>query len=157
MENYGLDGYFATIHRIAVRRAGPPYAFNNSRNRLEDTLGVIAALSVSEMDLLDDKVAAFGLDGGREIPANAQIDVKRLGGRGWFLVPGLIPVVFSAGLLMYQLYASFNIKNQPGGRLANGERPEHYMAESILEMSGKRMDDDSSIDRGRVENERLIS
>jgi len=157
MENYRLDGYFATIHRIAVRCAGPPYAFNNSRNRLEDTLGVIAALSVSEMDLLDDKVVAVAVDGDKEISANAQIDVKRLGGRRWILVPGLVPVVFSAGLLIYQFYASFKIKNQPGGGLVNGEHPEHYMAESILAMSGKRMGDDSSIKRGQVEQECLIS
>lgn len=60
---------------------GPPYAFNNSRNGLEDTLGVIAAPSVSDMDLLDDAVVAVALDGDKEKSANAQFDVKRLGGK----------------------------------------------------------------------------
>ncbi|KAF4990797.1 hypothetical protein FDECE_14239 [Fusarium decemcellulare] len=78
MESYGLDGYFTTVHKVAGEDRGPPYAFNNSKNALEDTLGVIASLGVANMDLWDDPVVADAVgEGGK---AEAIIEIKQLGG-----------------------------------------------------------------------------
>jgi hypothetical protein len=49
LENFGLDGFFETVHRMAGGNRGLPYAFNNSRNGLEDALGVASAIGVSTM------------------------------------------------------------------------------------------------------------
>ncbi len=40
-EGTGLSGYFATIQSLAGFYRGPPYAFPDSHNALEDVLGLI--------------------------------------------------------------------------------------------------------------------
>lgn len=53
MERTSIDGYFATLINLAGTDRGPPYAFANSRNALEDTLGLISAMGVSQIPITD--------------------------------------------------------------------------------------------------------
>ncbi|KAH7156042.1 hypothetical protein EDB81DRAFT_785922 [Dactylonectria macrodidyma] len=129
MENYGIDGYFSTVHRVAGEDRDPPYAFNNSRNGLEDALGVIAALGVSNMDLWDDPVVA---DGDNE-KAKAVIEIKRLGGNLLVLF-ALFPPVFSIAILVYFLWVGFFYNRRPGAGVVYGKQPKFYAAESIREL-----------------------
>ncbi|KAL2692557.1 hypothetical protein Neosp_002967 [[Neocosmospora] mangrovei] len=128
MENYGLTGYFTTVHSIAGEDRKPPYAFNNSRNGLEDALGVIAALGVSNMDL-EDAVVADAL----HWEAKAVIEIKQLGGNR-LLHLALIPPLFSIVTLLIFFAKSFQLKHRPGGGVVDGEPPELYAAESIREL-----------------------
>ncbi|KAJ3536268.1 hypothetical protein NM208_g6799 [Fusarium decemcellulare] len=131
MESYGLDGYFSTVHTVAGEDRGPPYAFSNSKNALEDTLGVISALGVANMDLWDDPVVADAVGEGGE--AEAIIEIKRLGGNRLVLI-ALFPPVFSTIILGCLFVMSFKQKRQPGGGVVDGERLELYAAESIREL-----------------------
>lgn len=90
MENYGLDGYFSTVHRVAREDWGPSYAFNNSMSGLEDALGVIAALGVANMDLNDPVVADAAGNKGK---AAAVIKINQLGGNRLLLLALIPPVV----------------------------------------------------------------
>ncbi|KAK6709841.1 hypothetical protein SNK05_004317 [Fusarium graminearum] len=90
MENYGLDGYFSTVHRVAGEDRRPPYAFSNSENGLEDALGVIAALGVANMHL-DDPVVANSV--GSKGKAIAVIEINQLGGNRLLLFALVPPVV----------------------------------------------------------------
>ncbi|RSL59389.1 hypothetical protein CEP54_007266 [Fusarium duplospermum] len=128
MENYGLTGYFTTVHSIAGEDRKPPYAFNNSRNGLEDALGVIAALGVSNMDL-GDAVVADARDG----KAEAVIEIKQLGGNRLLHI-SLIPPLFSIVTLLVFFVGSFRRKHRPGGGVVDGESPGLYAAESIREL-----------------------
>ncbi|PTD02251.1 hypothetical protein FCULG_00012108 [Fusarium culmorum] len=121
MENYGLDGYFSTVHRVAGEDRGRPYAFNNSKNGLEDALGVIAALGLANMPL-DDPVVANSV--GNKGNAIAVIEINQLGGNQ---------------LLLFAL-----TDWQPGGGLSCGRQPELYAAESVGELiAPKRLTSDS--------------
>ncbi|KAF4440394.1 hypothetical protein F53441_12342 [Fusarium austroafricanum] len=132
MEGYGLDGCFATVNRIAGTDRQPPYAFNNSRNGLEDTLGVISAIAVSTMDLLDDAAVANAVEeqGGK---AQATIDVRRLGGNHYALI-FKIPPIPSFLTLLFFFVTSFRSACQLGGGVSDEKRPKRYAAESIREL-----------------------
>ncbi|CAJ0552271.1 Ff.00g062500.m01.CDS01 [Fusarium sp. VM40] len=132
MEGFGLDGYFTSVKRIAGTDRKPPYAFNNSRNGLEDTLGVISAIAVSTMDLLDDAVVASAVEG-KGGKAEATIDVKRLGGNRYVLI-FIIPPALSLLTLLYFFVTSFQSVCQLGGGVTDGKRPKRYAAESIREI-----------------------
>ncbi|KAM0420340.1 hypothetical protein ACHAPT_011882 [Fusarium lateritium] len=130
MQNYGSDGYFTNVHRLAGEDRPPPYAFNNSRNALEDILGIIAALGVSDIDLGDDPVVADAAGGEK---AKAVIAIKQLGGNRLVLI-SLIPPLISIVILSYSFSLSFKESCLPGGEGAYGKRPELYAAESIREL-----------------------
>ncbi|KAK6080161.1 hypothetical protein SCUP515_03586 [Seiridium cupressi] len=50
-ENMGIDGYFATISRLAGYGRNSSFAFPDSSNYLENVLGVVSALAVSKMQM----------------------------------------------------------------------------------------------------------
>ncbi|KAF9771905.1 hypothetical protein IL306_010431 [Fusarium sp. DS 682] len=130
MENYGLDGYFTTVHRVSGEDRGPPYAFNNSRNALEDTLGIISAIGVANMDL-DDPVVADAVGKGWE--ATAIIEINRLGGNHLVLI-ALLPPIISFVILAYLFIMSFKQERHLGGGVVRGKQPEMYAAESVREL-----------------------
>ncbi|PCD20974.1 hypothetical protein FGRA07_05126 [Fusarium graminearum] len=130
MENYGLDGYFSTVHRVAGEDRRPPYAFSNSENGLEDALGVIAALGVANMHL-DDPVVANSV--GSKGKAIAVIEINQLGGNRLLLF-ALVPPVVAFFILSVLFAKSFTADWQPGGGFACGRRPELYAAESVGEL-----------------------
>lgn len=134
-ENNGRDYYFNTVQRIASRwgRIGPPFAFPNSRNALEDALGVVAALAVSTMaageeendgsiipeavatgDGASDNPAKGGRRGDRILPT-AAINVSGFSSAPFIFVLVLIPPVLTFAILLHLFICSFRSSWQPGG------------------------------------------
>lgn len=129
-EGYGLDGYLGTVVALAGGNRGPPYAFNNSRNALEDALGVLAAMAVARIPL-DGAVAADGVGE----PAYATVQVTRLGSDSAVILFLLIPPVCCLCILAYLFRQSFRSGWQPGGLdYAASERPRMYTAESLAQL-----------------------
>ncbi|KAF4949166.1 hypothetical protein FGADI_9082 [Fusarium gaditjirri] len=128
--------HFAAVgtsaYKMVMEDRKPPYAFNNSRNGLEDTLGVISAIAVSTMHLLDDAVVANAVEG-KGGKANATIDVKRLGGNHYVLLFIILPAL-SLLILLFFFVTSFQSSCQLGGGVTDGKQPKRYAAESIREI-----------------------
>lgn len=130
-ENYSTDWYFSTIQRVASRwgRVGPPFAFPDSRNALEDALGVIAALGVSTMaadkvenslvpeavNNIQDSDSGQDRDGGAStIPPIAEIIVSGFSSTPLILLLVLIPPVLTLGFLLHLFLCSYRSSWQPG-------------------------------------------
>ncbi|KAM7197974.1 hypothetical protein V8F20_006422 [Naviculisporaceae sp. PSN 640] len=135
-ENNGRDYYFNTIQRIASRwgRIGPPFAFLNSRNALEDALGVVAALAVSTMAAEEDLDIGGGIipeavvtrddetgnpaTGGRrgdKVLPTAAINVSGFSTTPFIFALVLIPPVLTFSILLHLFICSFRPSWQPGG------------------------------------------
>ncbi|KAF3020921.1 hypothetical protein E8E14_002641 [Neopestalotiopsis sp. 37M] len=138
MERTSIDGYFATLINLAGTDREPPYAFANSRNVLEDTLGLISAMGVSQISITDGGgiVADATEDGGGS--AFAVIAVTRLGGDTGDMLVFLIPPLVSFLVLATLFFFSFKIQWRIGGPEYKGmpadQRPTKYAAESICEL-----------------------
>ncbi|GKT45859.1 uncharacterized protein ColSpa_06040 [Colletotrichum spaethianum] len=136
-ERQSLDGYMQTLLGLAGTNRGPPYAFNNSRNALEDVLGVSAAMAVSRIPMNGSVSAdAFREKGG---PARVTVKITRLGSDNSEILLLLIPPVLSLILLLYQFSMSFTLKLQPGGgrtgeTLLGEQHPQQYAAENLEEL-----------------------
>jgi hypothetical protein len=161
-ENLGLDQYFSAIHNAAGFNRGPPYAFTNSRNALEDTLGLVAALAVSNVPFSGGNVSADATEnlGGS---AYALVEATRLGTNALEGLLLLIPPVGSFLILTWLLLNNFLSDRGPGGvaykDLPEKEHPRRYAAVSIRELmllgSHGRMDNHSApLSPQSVENKR---
>ncbi|KAI0023213.1 hypothetical protein F4780DRAFT_730388, partial [Xylariomycetidae sp. FL0641] len=135
-ENMGLDGYFSTIASIAGFDRQPPYAFPDSSNSLEDTLGLVSALAVSVIPLEGEGASAAAMDG-HGGNSSATFEVTRLGyGNGvalWLLVPPLCSLLIFSSLAVMSSLGSW----APGGEAFIGtqvKRPGLYAAESVYRM-----------------------
>ncbi|KAM0813744.1 hypothetical protein AB5N19_13743 [Seiridium cardinale] len=130
-ENRGMDGYFATIARLAGYGRNSSFAFPDSSNYLEDVLGVVSALAVSKMQMGNGTLATAVND-----QSTAYVDVTRLGtDSGWILWLLLPPVASLLALTYLGLWR----QSEPGGAGFNGkedERPKQYTAESLHELIG---------------------
>lgn len=128
-----VDNYLATLMNIAGGDRGPPYAFNNSKNALEDSLGVLAAMAVSRIPM-DGGVVADAVGD----PAYATVQVTRLGSESSEILFLLIPPICSLFILAYLFKQSFQAGWQPGGDLYRGlpksERPRQYAAETLVQL-----------------------
>ncbi|KAM7191835.1 hypothetical protein V8F33_008682 [Rhypophila sp. PSN 637] len=132
-ENNGRDHYFNTIQRIASRwgRIGPPFAFPDSQNALEDSLGVVAALAVSTMGI-DEEGGSDGavipeailLDDGNKsgnrktVSPTAAINVSGFSSTPFIFALVLIPPVLTFAVLLHLFVCSFRPSWQPGGGTA---------------------------------------
>ncbi|KAJ2992564.1 hypothetical protein NUW58_g2118 [Xylaria curta] len=133
-ENLAKDGYFATLHRLSGYRRGPPYAFPESTNALEDVLGLISGLAVSRLPLADEVISAAEVNEGKyRDSSSAVIEMTRLGTGSsealWLLIPP------AGSLIALFILFVMGIRRQwvRGGRCFSGserERPHLYTAES---------------------------
>jgi hypothetical protein len=101
-QNLGIDGLTDSLGQATGNWRKPPYAFTNSRNPLEDSLGLVAALVVSRVN-----------NSGRYVPAEdskgeyASIEATRFGtGKPQTLLL-LIPPVTTAIILFSLIIMSF--------------------------------------------------
>ncbi|KAI0454336.1 hypothetical protein F5B21DRAFT_504438 [Xylaria acuta] len=134
-ENQDNDGFIETLARLAGSFRKPPYAFPDSTNALEDALGLISGLAVSQIPLSEGGVTADEVSQGQlDSNSTAVIEIVRLGTGSrealWLLIP---PV---GSLVVLCILFIMGIKQQwaPGGRDFLGpdsKRPKLYVAESI--------------------------
>ncbi|KAI1270281.1 hypothetical protein F5Y18DRAFT_367798 [Xylariaceae sp. FL1019] len=132
-EDSALDGFPGTLVRLAGKFRGPPYAFPDSTNALEDVLGLFSALAVSRMPLEDEGVQAA------EVKSNstAQIEVTRLGTARNEALLLLIPPLGSLSILCTLFVLGIRSRWAQGGKWFPGhasERPKLYVAESAYEL-----------------------
>lgn len=141
LENFGLDGFFETVHRMAGGNRGPPYAFNNSRNGLEDALGVVSAIGASTMVVHEESGAiADAVDR----KATAVIVVRQLGYGNLIVLLLVLPPLAALFITMYFFYVSFRTQNQPGGGVVASQAHVSsgpYAAESLCRLVGLRHTD----------------
>ncbi|KAI1374378.1 hypothetical protein F4677DRAFT_461436 [Hypoxylon crocopeplum] len=135
-EQSAMDGYIATLNRLAGFHREPPYAFPDSNNAFEDVLGIVSGLAVSRISLAGGSVPASALDGqgGR---STALVEVTRLGSDSGDTLWLLIPPLGSLIILSVLSFLSFRRNWIPGGRDFPGtpeERPNRYAAESLYQI-----------------------
>ncbi|KAI0532593.1 hypothetical protein GGR58DRAFT_507231 [Xylaria digitata] len=133
-KNQRKDWYFATLHLLSGNRRGPPYAFPESKNALEDVLSLISGLAVSQLPLADEGISVAQVNrGGHNGISNAVIEITRLGTGSsealWLLIP---PV---GSLIALFILFVMGIRRQwvRGGHGFSGsehQRPQLYVAES---------------------------
>ncbi|KAI1342347.1 hypothetical protein F5Y15DRAFT_412856 [Xylariaceae sp. FL0016] len=138
LERRGLDGFFATIVNAAKLNRAPPYAFPNSRNALEDTLGLITALGVSRLPMTDDVgVIADALDG-QGGSATAVVQAIRLGTGNREALLLITPSLGSFCILAYQFFMSLRSgtrnKQSTNEEPTKAHRPTKFVAESLYEL-----------------------
>lgn len=138
MERTGFDGYFATLINIAGFDRGPPYAFANSRNSLEDTLGLIAAMGVSRIPIKYGGGIVANATAGGGGPAFAVIKVTRLGGDTGgvlvLLIPPLASFLALASIFLLSFRSNWRIGGSEYKDIPANQRPMKYAAESICEL-----------------------
>ncbi|KAK3380810.1 hypothetical protein B0H63DRAFT_434140 [Podospora didyma] len=135
-ENAKVDGYFSTVNSIAWTQRGgklpitPPFAFPNSRNALEDALGVVAALGVSTIQVTESNGVvpqALSVEGrgnvtGMDAMPSAAISVSGFSSTPLILVLVLIPPVFTFLVLAHLFWCSFRVAWTPGAGLLNKDK-----------------------------------
>jgi hypothetical protein len=101
-QNMGLDGLTDSLGQATGNWRKPPHAFPNSRNPLEDSLGLIAALVVSRVN-----------NSGRYVPAEessgeyAYVQATRLGTGKREALLLLLPIVVTTVVLLVLMIMSF--------------------------------------------------
>ena len=138
-EHAGVDGLISTLIGIAGRNREPPYAFNNSKNGVEDALGIIAALGVSRLknSEVGSGVPADGLpdQGGN---ATACVQIARLGSGSRESLALVIPPIVSLLILAYLFGMSFREDWKVGGGVNKEAKRcpglDKYAAESLVEL-----------------------
>lgn len=102
-QNLGLDGGLDALNQLTGDWRGPPYAFPNSRNGLDDALGLVAALVVSRVNTSGKYVPAEDLSEG----AYVFVQATRLGnGKGealLLLIPPIITMIVLSLLMVNDL------------------------------------------------------
>jgi len=91
-QNDGLSGWFDSINQMTIDKSGrqarePPYAFDNSRNALEDTLGLVIGLATARINGTSESVQARGTF------INARVGSGKLPGLAYAVPPLLTAVV----------------------------------------------------------------
>lgn len=108
LENRGESGYIATIRAAAGFNRGPPYAFNNSENALEDVLGLAVGMAIANLPVEEEDSPTRSL---------ASVQAMRLGsGTGAFYLL-LIPSLSSLVILVVLLVRSIRGGWAPGGQI----------------------------------------
>lgn len=141
MEGAGVDYYFSAIHNVAGLNRPAPYAFSNSRNALEDILGLVAALAVSSLQTsgpgYGGNVTADAREG-HGGSAYAVAEAARLGTDKLEALLLLIPPFGSFLILGWLFIKNLHQDQGPGAReyknLLKDERPQLYVAESLSEL-----------------------
>jgi hypothetical protein len=92
-QNDGEDGWFQTLNTLANDQFSKPiprstFAFANSKNGLEDVLGVVAAL-----------VGAYMNNSAVAVPASAIVTNTRVGSGEWYAIIFILPPVGAAIIL----------------------------------------------------------
>jgi hypothetical protein len=136
-ENFGLDGYFSTISKTAGKSRGKPYAFLNSRNAMEDVLGLISAMVVANLGVSDGGVVADAVQdqGGK---AYAVIQATRIGTQKWYGLLLVIPPLCCTFILCWLLWSNWRRGWITSGVMYEGpsedKRPRLLTGESIYEL-----------------------
>jgi hypothetical protein len=135
-QGFGLDGYIATLAGITKQKRKGPYAFNNSKNALEDTLGLISAVVVANLGINGGNVSAEAE--GPNGNTTMIIEATRLGSDSWWTLFFIIPPLGCAVSLLWLIAQSEKHEWAPGGKGFRGrpyaERPGYYAGESIIEL-----------------------
>ncbi|EMR65812.1 hypothetical protein UCREL1_7204 [Eutypa lata UCREL1] len=134
-ENEGVDGYFNTIARLAGYGRNTSFALPDSRNYLEDVLGVVSALAVSRMELGNGTLATA--QDGQPGKSSAVVEFTRLGADSGWTLWLLVPPVVSLLVLSYYSVLSVLHGYAPGGSGFQGrpeQRPKRYAAESLNQL-----------------------
>ncbi|KAL8380594.1 hypothetical protein RB595_005052 [Gaeumannomyces hyphopodioides] len=97
-QNDGLDGWFDSVNQMTIDKSGrqarpPPYAFSNSQNALEDTLGLVVALATARINGTSEKVPARGA------VINTRVGSGKLPGLAYAVPPLLTALTLLALLL----------------------------------------------------------
>ncbi|KAI1387299.1 uncharacterized protein F4822DRAFT_444066 [Hypoxylon trugodes] len=135
-EHQGVDGYVETLVEFSGQYRKPPYAFQDSRNALEDVLGLVSALAVSKMVVIGYIVLASALND-RGGDSSALIKVTRLGTDSSEALWLLIPPAGSLIIICVLSFLSFRRNWAPVGRGFEGisrQRPNRYAAESLYQI-----------------------
>ncbi|KAI6081519.1 hypothetical protein F4821DRAFT_25145 [Hypoxylon rubiginosum] len=136
-ENYGIDGYLATTMSIAGFHRGPPYAFSDSSNALEDTLGLFTALAVSKMPFSGEGTSAVATDDPHSL-STAVIEVTRLGLDShhslWLLIPPVASVLILCWFLVQSLRLDWHPIRKDTQSKTEEKEPERYTAESLYRL-----------------------
>ncbi|KAK9415499.1 hypothetical protein SUNI508_10339 [Seiridium unicorne] len=131
-EKSGVDGDFSTISKLAINRK-PPYAFPDSKNALEDVLGLISALVVAKIPVTGNGVSAAAL-GSTSGSSTAIIEVTRLGSDShftlWLLLPPLSSLVILSWFFVQTLRQDWAPRDS-NVQATSKESPELYTAESL--------------------------
>ncbi|KAI1265959.1 hypothetical protein F5Y18DRAFT_33606 [Xylariaceae sp. FL1019] len=138
LENVGIDGNTASLTRLSGNHRGPPYAFPDSTNALEDVLGLVSALAVSRTPMNGDGVPAAEIhEENGLVNASAIIQVIRLGsesnGTYWLLIPLFVSLLTLIALSI----AGFQREWTPRGTWVSdtgGRRSKRYTGESIYQL-----------------------
>lgn len=143
MENFGLDGFFESVHRMAGGNRTAPYAFSDSRNGLEDALGVVSSIGVSTVVIPSEEDGGIVADAVNDA-ATAIIIVRQLGYGNLIVLVLVIPPLAALVIILYLLWMSFRVEHQPGGGV--GADDGVYAAESLCQLASIRLVDVSDQD-----------
>ncbi|PMD42848.1 hypothetical protein L207DRAFT_623102 [Hyaloscypha variabilis F] len=102
IQNQGIDGLTDSLSQITGSWRKPPYAFTNSQNPLEDSLGLVAALVVSRVNNSGNYVPAEDSKG-----EYAYVQATRLGTGKRETLLLLIPLVTTTIVLLSLIIMSF--------------------------------------------------
>jgi hypothetical protein len=128
-ENTGNDHQTGTIFALTAQRP-PPYAFDNSRNSLEDVLGLAAATGVSFLPLSDNFVVAAS----NEDQSLVTVEATRLGTDHAVVYITLLPPILSF-IVLSALLAIDSRKNWRSRRGAGAEdRGGIFAADNLSEL-----------------------
>jgi hypothetical protein len=114
-QNDGLGGWFDSINQMTIDLSGrqsrlPPYAFPNSQNALEDTLGLVAALATARLNGTMENVPSTA------VIINTRIGSGRLVGLA-YSIPPLLAAAILCWLLIHTWppskgdFSSINLEN----------------------------------------------
>ncbi|KAH0565361.1 hypothetical protein GP486_001244 [Trichoglossum hirsutum] len=118
-ENFAFDGYFSTISKAAGKNRSKPYAFPNSRNAMEDVLGLISAMVVANLRVSGKGVVADAIQdkGGR---AYAIVQATRIGTHKWYGLLLIIPPLCCTFILCWLLQSNWRRSWIAGGVVYEG-------------------------------------
>ncbi|KAF3927858.1 hypothetical protein ABW20_dc0103934 [Dactylellina cionopaga] len=123
IEDYGIDGWFDSIHALSFDKTDirapklrTSFAFSNSRNALEDVLGLTAALAGA---YINSSIVS--------LPASASVTSTRIGaGHAWavaYAIPPLLAaVVLTLLIWRMAMLPDVNISMLEFDKLAEGHR-----------------------------------
>jgi hypothetical protein len=97
IQNAGLDGFPDTITKLTLGDTtgrGPPWAFNNSQNALEDILGLNAAIVSSRAPRNASRV---------QVEGSVIVSATRVGSGSPFAIAYVLPLILAALILIYLL------------------------------------------------------
>jgi hypothetical protein len=136
-ENYGFTGYLSTLSKAAFQRQSTSFAFENSKNAIEDVLGLVSAIVVANLPLSPYSGVLADTNGTFD---NKQPEVvfqaTRVGTTSPWGMLLCLPPLLGAYLLGRLLVQSIKHPWKPGGDMYvfNHNRPDFFAGESIREI-----------------------